>query len=267
MQLDKNILKITFRRLIIFTSSVAVVISLLSYCLISPLYISIGNDVLYSASPLPDILGGLVSLSDTILASVQYAAVILSFLLFDNRKYRLLTRLLCAGTILFGRALNQIAGTLFDGTELTSGISGTLLNTALELVELYISVLIASLICREAVRRYTLLSSASKRLGNQDYDWTQEVIPYKRAYTGENPIQKSALISAMIFSLALILSRVIYDINLGAPVEIAEVLQMFLGYTSDIACGIIMYALILIICHRAIKPLKNRPEMITTAEQ
>lgn len=267
MLLDKDIAQATFWRLVVFTAAVTVAISLLSSCLISPLYISTGNDVLYASSPLPEILSGLVSLADTFFASIQYAAVILSFLLFASRRQRMLTRLLCVGTTLFARMLNQIAGALFDGTKLTSGITGTLLNTALELAELYIAALIASLIFREAVRRYTLLTSAAKRLGNRDYDWTREVIPYRRVFAGDNPVQKSALISALIFSLALILSRVIYDINLGAPSGIAEIIQMIIGYTSDIAGGIIMYALILLICYRAIKPHQIRAETTTTAEQ
>lgn len=267
MLLDKDIAKATFWRLVVFTAAATVAISLLSSCLISPLYISTGNDVMYASSPLPDILGGLVSLADTLFASIQYAAVILSFLLFESRRHRMLTRLLCVCTTLFARALNQIVGSLLDGTKLTSGITGTLLNTVLELAELYIAALIASVIFREAVRRYTLLSSASKRLGDRDYDWTREVIPYRSVCAGDNPVQKSALISALIFSLALILSRVIYDISLGAPSGIAEVIQMIIGYTSDIAGGIIMYAVILLICHRAIKPLQSSTETETTSEQ
>ncbi len=267
MLLDQDTAKATHRRLCIFTAVTTLAIAILTSCLISPLYVSTGNDVLYASSPLPDILGWLVTLADTIFASVQYAAIILSFLLFDDRGHRRLTRLLCVGMTLFGRAINQIAGSVFDGTKITSGILGTLINLALELAELYIVALIASIICREAVRRYTLVASAEKRLGRNDHDWTRAVIPYQKICLGENPIQKSALLSAMIFSLALILSRVIYDISLGAPDGAAEVVQMALGYTSDIAGGIIMYALILLVCHRAIVPLQKKTEKTTSAEQ
>lgn len=267
MLLDQDTAKAIHRRLCIFTAVATLAIATLTSCLISPLYVGTGNDVLYASSPLPEILGWLVTLSDTVFASVQYAAIILAFLLFDVRGYRRHVRLLCVGVTVFGRMINQIAGSIFDGTKITSGIGGTLINLALELAELYIVTLIASIICREAVRRYTLVASAAKRLGDRDHDWTSAVIPYQKVYSGENPIQKSALICALIFSLALILSRVIYDINLGAPNGAAEVLQMAIGYTSDIAGGIIMYALILLVCNRTIVPLQKRTKQTTTAEQ
>lgn len=66
-----------------------------------------------------------------------------------------------------------------------------------------------------------------------------------------------AAVSAAIFMFLKIASRLIYDLNYGAPDNTSQIIQMVVGYTSDIVGGIFIFAFVLLFCARFIGLLKK----------
>lgn len=245
------------RRLCTFASVVPLAAAILSSCFISPIYIQVSSDILYANSFLPDILGYAVNLLDIIFAAAQYSAVIVSFLLFGAVSYRRAVKLICIGATVTYRILNQAVESLTDGTDFISGLRITLLYLILEVLEFYAVVFVASLFCCEAVKRFSMLRTASRRLGDTEYDWTSEICPYHGIISKSNPVQMCAAVSAAIFMFLKIVSRLIYDLNYGAPDNTSQIIQMVVGYTSDIVGGILIFAFVLLFCARFIGLLKK----------
>ena len=69
----------------------------------------------------------------------------------------------------------------------------------------------------------------------------EDLFPFKKLYSKENPLQSCALWSGIILSAVKIVSRMLYDIGYGAPSGIMEILIMVVYYGSDIALGILFY--------------------------
>lgn len=254
---DKILSRSMLKRLCLFATAVPLIAAIISSCFISPVYVQTSSDILYSGSPIPDILGYTISLLDVIFASAQYAAIILSFLFFSEKSNRRAVRLISVGAIVTYRALNQAVQSITDGTDFSSGITVALLYAALEVVELYVCVFISAYLCQEAVKRFSLLRTASRRLGNPEFNWTYEVYPYHLAIKKSHPVQMSALLIAVVFGTLRVLSRIIYDLSLGAPESTSEILQMVAGYFSDIVCGVLIYIFILLFCACFFRMLKK----------
>lgn len=245
------------RRLCAFALAVPLAAAILSSCFVSPIYIQISNDILYADSILPDIMGYAVNLLDIIFASAQYAAVIISFLLFPAASYRRAVRLICVGATITYRVLNQAVDSITDGSDFLAELNVMLVYIVLETLEFYAVVFVSSLFCREAVKRFSMLRTASRRLGDLSYDWTTEILPYHGIVSKNDPVQMTAMISAAIFMFLKIVSRLIYDINYGAPDNASQIIQMIIGYTSDVIGGILIYAFVLLFCAYFIKLVRK----------
>lgn len=253
---NPSLAKDVMRRLCLFVTLVPIAAALVSACIVSPVFTQISADVTYSASALPDILNYTNRLLDIIFAAAQYASIIVSFILFPDLASRRAVRLICIGATLTRCLLNLVVSAISDGGGFVSGIPVTLLFAALELVQHYVAVFIVSLICGEATKRFSLLRSASRRIGSEEFDWVREVYPYRHPFSKSNPVQKSGLLISVIFSALLVISRLIYDFSYGAPESSSEIIQMVVGYTADIASGILAYGFILLFSVLFFKGLK-----------
>ena len=81
-------------------------------------------------------------------------------------------------------------------------------------------------------------------------DSGRSCFPFKKLFTLKNPMQLGAFLSALTICVPKILSRIIYDANLGAPESLKETLTMIAYYTFDIICGVVEYFAIILILMR-----------------
>ncbi len=255
---DTSLVKVMLRRICIFVSVAPLSAALISACIVSPIYTQISADVTFADSWLPDILNYTILFLDVIFAAAQYSPLILSFILFHDTAPRRVVRVICVTEIVIRCLLNLLASVITDGADLVSGIPVSLFYAALETLQLYVTVFIASWVCGEATKRFTLLSTAAKRIGSQEYDWVRQIYPYQKAFKKSDPLQKTGLLTSVIFSVLLVLSRLIYDFSYGAPESTAEVMQMVVGYASDIIAGILVYIFILLFSAPFFKTLEDR---------
>ena len=211
---DLSFAKAMLRRLCFFVTIVPLAAALLSACIVSPIYTQISADVTYVGSVLPDILSYIVLLLDIIFASAPYASVIIVFPASSSRRA---VRLICIGATVTRCMLNLLASVITDGADFVDGLPVTALYIALETLQLYLVVLISWLVCGEAVKRSSLLRAASRRLGSPEYNWAEQIYPYHKIFSKSNPLQKSAALASAVYSVLLIISRLIYDFSYGAP--------------------------------------------------
>ena len=69
----------------------------------------------------------------------------------------------------------------------------------------------------------------------------ERCLPFERLVSLENPLQKVIAVSSLVLSGSKILSRIIYDVQIGAPETQEEILEMAVYYASDILVGIVSY--------------------------
>ena len=72
-------------------------------------------------------------------------------------------------------------------------------------------------------------------------------LPAKKIYSKKNALQVSALCAGGILSAVKIVSRIIYDIDYGAPESLIEVCSMVLFYSLDVLVAIISYVIIIVV--------------------
>ena len=77
--------------------------------------------------------------------------------------------------------------------------------------------------------------------------------PFEKVFSKSNPLQVSALKIGILLSATKIISRVIFDLNYGAPLDIVDFLIMVIYYLSDILIGVLVYAAMLAIFGRLFK--------------
>ena len=68
-----------------------------------------------------------------------------------------------------------------------------------------------------------------------------DVYPFRKFYSKGNPVQRCLLIIGIILASLKVLSRVIFDIDYGAPESFEECLVMAVYYLSDLLIGLIFY--------------------------
>lgn len=247
------------RRLCLFVTAVPVALIIISSCILSPIYTQVAADVIYLNSPLPDILNYIIVICDAVMSAAQYTAVICSVLLLPPSSHRGAVHFIVVGTIVTSKVLNISVSAIIDGSIGSGDIWASAIYSALEITQYCCCALIAHSICRTAVKRYTLLRTASRRLGDNEFSLRRQ-LHFEHIYSNSNPIQSSGLILSIIFAALRMISRIIYDIGYGMPTSFSELLQMLLGYSSDILNGVIVYFSVMLFAAQFIK-LLDKPKI------
>ena len=73
------------------------------------------------------------------------------------------------------------------------------------------------------------------------------LLPFKRLFDLSNPLLASAFASGAVMALAKIATRVIYDIYVGLPSSLVDLLWMVVYYLLDVFTGLVIYA-VSVIC-------------------
>ena len=77
--------------------------------------------------------------------------------------------------------------------------------------------------------------------------------PFEKVFNKNNPLQVSAFKIGILLSATKIISRIIFDLNYGAPADLVDFLIMVIYYLSDILIGVLVYAAMLAIFSRLFK--------------
>jgi hypothetical protein len=91
------------------------------------------------------------------------------------------------------------------------------------------------------------LEHSHARLGMPIPSPREHVFPYRSLFSFINPLQNIALKGGILLSATKILTRLIYDVQAGAPRSLADLLWIITYYASDILIGISFYAIALLL--------------------
>lgn len=218
--------------------------TLLSFGLTLPYNYANTNIVLYT-SILPEILSVLIELVEVILFAFGFSLLIYtSYLRYPLRSAIGLTGIFSAAA-LFRRLCDITVIVIVYGElgayDLIEGVTYLLLDLLLIWVILGVIRLSASRYDRNLATKNPV-SVLFTDDGLPEVDITA-FYPFKKVYSKENPIQGCVLVIGGILSAVKVISRIIYDIEYGAPDGIGEILTMIVYYGSDLLIGLIFYVL------------------------
>ncbi len=87
-----------------------------------------------------------------------------------------------------------------------------------------------------------------------------EILPFKRMFDLKNPLLRSAFKMSLVIVGVKIVSRILNDIQMGAPINALQVVVMVLYYLSDVIYGVVAYFMAMLIFSYAYDKLKITPE-------
>lgn len=187
---------------------------------LGPVLISVGTNIVYADTVLPNLLDILVDI-------VQIAAFVISYSIIFYCAYKLTVKQVKDQIFIFLSALlfYYVANTLvsyfsaisFDPVELVY----TAISFALEL--LLHGVIIGC--------GLYIINKGAK----------EKSLPFKTRISFSNPVQRAIGITALVMSGSKVIERIIYDFRIGAPKSTIEVLEMVIYYASDLLVGVAVY--------------------------
>jgi len=85
-------------------------------------------------------------------------------------------------------------------------------------------------------------------LGRKKEDKTQKIgFDFLGVFRLINPVQKCAMLVSALLTVSRVVSRVIFDVNYGAPQGSADLIGMILYYFGDVASGVVGYLFMFLI--------------------
>jgi hypothetical protein len=215
-----------FKRLSAFLIIICGGLFVLSSVVLKPLYIFFISDVVWSGTFLVNLLEVTLDLFELLAYSTSFAVVIYSVLLSDDARG---VKVLIAEFMLLAfvrRILDIVMTIVIYGALEAIDIVSVLFALAMEFIQIFIVYIIAVSLLKKEIIAF---------------------LPAKKIYSKKNALQVSALCAGGILSAVKIVSRIIYDIDYGAPESLIEVCSMVLFYSLDVLVAIISYVIIIVV--------------------
>ncbi|MBO4790773.1 MAG: hypothetical protein J5592_00675 [Clostridia bacterium] len=247
---ERDRLRVNTRPMIILCIASAAAAALLS-CVINPLYIVFTSDIVYLQTILPTLFGILSDLFDNMISAVLIAVAAAAAYLFRSagdgqskkRTAGIRYLILPCGIIFLKSLLNFLATLVLQGfvTFETADLVFTLVNCATEWLILAVAFIVSSALTRARLERTSRLARAYATQGRDYPGERAEVYPFRGFFSVKNPVLSGILWASLTLLLPLVISRLIYDISLGAPADIDEAAAIPIGYLSDLFWSFLVY--------------------------
>lgn len=212
--------------------------------LISPVRLMMTNDIAYSGSALPDILGYLGSTSEVIAMSVCFATIIYGIYNFGKSGAK-------AGSLVFvlfslyKYTANMLVAWITDGgvpSEWIWDVANVVFFTAIEAILLAVILLTAGSILKKQKAKDAILKKAGKPVC---------IYPFKKIYDRENCLMRLSLSAALVVFCTKIFGLVVNDIYTmaisGLPTKFVTVISMTATYLANLLFGVICYITVIFV--------------------
>ena len=206
-------------------------------------YTYANTDIVLYTSVLPEILDALMDVTEIAVFAIGFG--IFMYACFHRVKTTQQLGLIgiFSGAVLFRRLCDLSISLIFFKSIDIEDVLYTILYLILDLLLIWGVSLLIHLRAKTYFKNRMLKAKASALFKDDlPMELTQEdLFPFKKLYSKENPLQTCALWSGIILSAVKIVSRILYDIGYGAPSGIMEILIMVVYYGSDIVLGLLFY--------------------------
>ena len=219
--------------------------------LITPIYVSLENNVAFSESFLTMVIYYFKDILGVVAFSVAYAIIIFSILLLSKRKARLAVLLY---TVIYFLQIPlklimniPLYGSLGSVDDITLDVIYLTVYFLLYMLQLLIVWLFATTDTNKYLRYIAFVKEKKNKKGKSLPAEPDAVLPLTKFFNRYNPLQRSAFKMSLLILAVKLLSRVINDISYGAPSSIGEVLVMAAYYLSDILFALVAYVIALLV--------------------
>lgn len=212
---------------------------------IAPLEMATITNVLYKDSPIPAIFHHLRKIFESLSLFFLFGLVAFSEYLWYNNKPRRNAFIALAGTVACLKwILNFVASAVFSGiVNFARELGVTLSYALLDIALIAVVYAVGAKLCKTHYTRAELLKKAGRRISGIEYDERAEVYPFNNFFCLFNPVLFPSFIGSAVYTVLLLISRLVYDIFWGAPTGALEVLSMIFGYAGDIVTGLLCYVI------------------------
>ena len=210
----------------------------LNSLILSPLYTY--SCIEFSFTVIPEIIEIVIDILDVITYALCFSIIIYSIFRFSCKGSFHITIIYCAAVFLKYTA-NLIITFIIDSYIGFSDLWYVLIYFILDLFLLILILSFASYFIKNYYKQKTVLEKANNRLGIKNTSVKEEIFSSGRIFSKKNPLQLSALTMGIIMSVTKILSRIRFDIYVGAPSSLSDTLWMITYYISDILIIPVMY--------------------------
>ena len=209
---------------------------------VSPIFQNVQSNILYRGSAIALTLQYISDLLDVISFASVYALIIFSFLLLE-RKSTVFSIIIYVIILLIRFPLKLVMnipvfGSIGTEGEIIYGLINFILSFSIELIQLLIVTIIASVTAKSYLRSIALADTKKSSLKGKKIE---HVLPIKKFINWYNPLLRSAIYMAMTVLVLRASSRIIADIEIGLPASFGEVLEIILGYFTDFVYAIVAY--------------------------
>lgn len=210
----------------------------------TPVYLIAVSDVLIQDTAFPMVWDCLMTLVNYGFYWISFSFVSYAALRFHISKCIPLLSLY-AGMVVFRYGANLLAGFLVNGfPTANSFLADTfpyfLIDIVLDWAQMAVVVFIL----------YWIVKNTPHKRGEKRDSLLRSHMPIVGLFHFQNPATRAALWSGIIPAAVQLLSRVRYDIAVGAPVNAVDLLWMIVYYLSDILMALVGYFLIVLLLNR-----------------
>ena len=193
-----------------------------AYILLSGSYNLVASNVVYASTFIPVAIELLITVFDLCAYAVCFSVFIFS-IYRAGVKSSLPMVFIYSGILLAKILIDTTVGHIIFGTGWDlEGLIYALIVWSFDVLLAFAVVLIAHLCIK----------------GKKDNE-----LHFDKLYSSQNPLMSSALLVATVIAAINLISRIIFDIGYGAPVDVIDLLWMMAGYASDIISGAIVYVI------------------------
>ncbi len=263
---------------------------LLNCVLVAPLRVILASNVT-SSEILGQVLIYLGDFLDLTAFSVSYALIIFSVLLLTKKHSRFVIifyTLMYIANIPLKILMNiPLEGTLGSALSISLDLFYLLFYFALTMLQLLIVYIFAVTDSDKFIRRVAFERDRAKKKAKETKESKKskksslgvildektkkelQILPFKKMFDLGNPLLRSAFKMSLVIVGVKLISRILNDIQMGAPTSLPQVLVMIVYYLSDIIYGVIAYFMAMFVFTYAYDKLKldkNDAENIKEAE-
>lgn len=247
LKLEKNE-ELIKNRLFILILLIAYPAYILHSFVISPIYTMVYSNIVYNGTWVPLALDLLLVIIDIAVIFFLAAMVIYGLCRLPEQAMRS-SIIIAILAPLFKNALKMIISPFIDGIpslgQLFLDIYSLAVSCVLEMLQIAAIVFISYKFIKIYKERKLIIDKAAERLGKENVPSTS-LLPFEKAYSKQNPLQVSALISGITVSAIRVVMLLIHDLNTGFVLtNISAVLMFFGSYILEIIVGLLGYLFML----------------------
>lgn len=223
---------------------ISLLLIILTSCVFSPIYMQVGNDIVFMYTVVPIILNYAIILFET-----MYLALVLSGVAYSAYAINLGTEkktpsiVYPMALVFLKHTLNLLVSSIIDSyIDVTFDLPVTIMLMLVDALIIALVWIIADRKSKRHLARAKKIIKATKYLNTVEIDDSLVVYPFRGFFNFKNPIIISIFIGMAIITASMIIQRMYADIFvLGAPNTIFEIVEIFISYLLDILLGVAGY--------------------------